>query len=165
MSQSDLFVGIDVVKDELVIQLHQAGMLWRVAKSKIGLAMLGRKLTRLAGTACLRISFEASGGYEPKLTILLDRLALAAYLLDPARVRSFARAERQLAKRDPLDAAVIARCLAALYVELTLHVDDPEAIRLAEHVRLRDLDVAQAVRLSKQLESIADTAMRRLIVA
>ncbi|SFN67253.1 hypothetical protein [Sphingomonas sp. OK281] len=67
-------------------------MLWRVANSKTGLAMLGRKLTRLAGTACLRIGFEASGGYERKLTILLDRLALAAYLLDPARMRSFARA-------------------------------------------------------------------------
>jgi len=165
MSQPDLFVGIDVAKDELVIHLHPAGMLWRVANSKTGLAMLGRKLTRLAGTACLRIGLEASGGYERKLTILLDRLALAAYLLDPARVRSFARAERQLAKTDPLDAAVIARCLAALHAELTPHVHDPEAIRLAEHVRLRDLAVAQAVQLGNQLESIADTAMRRLIVA
>ena len=58
MSQPDLFVGIDVAKDELVIHLHPAGMLWRVANSKTGLAMLGRKLTRLAGTACLRIGFE-----------------------------------------------------------------------------------------------------------
>ena len=139
-------------------------MLWRVANSKTGLAMLGRKLIRLAGTACLRIGFEASGGYERKLTILLDRLALAAYLLDPARVRSFARAERQLAKTDPLDAAVIARCLAALHAELTPHVHDPEAIRLTEHVRLRDLAVAQAVQLGNQLETIADTAMRRISV-
>ncbi|MBD8546749.1 IS110 family transposase [Sphingomonas sp. CFBP 8760] len=165
MSQPDLFVGIDVAKDELVIHLHPTGTLWRVANSKTGLAMLGRKLTRLAGTACLRIGFEASGGYERKLAILLDRLGLTAYLLDPARVRSFARAERQLAKTDPLDAAVIARCLAALHLDLTAHVHDPEAIRLAEHVRLRDLAVAQAVQLGNQLESIADTAMRRLIVA
>lgn len=165
MSQPDLFVGIDVAKDELVIHLHPTGTLWRVANSKTGLAMLGRKLTRLAGTVCLRIGFEASGGYERKLAILLDRLGLTAYLLDPARVRSFARAERQLAKTDPLDAAVIAGCLAALHAELTPHVHDPEAIRLAEHVRLRDLAVAQAVQLGNQLESIADTAMRRLIVA
>lgn len=45
------------------------------------------------------------------------------------------------------------------------HVHDPEAVRLAEHVRLRELAVAQAVQLGNQLESIADTAMRRLIVA
>jgi transposase len=165
MSQPDLFVGIDVAKDELVIHLHPTGTLWRVANNKTGLGMLGRKLTWLAGTACLRIGFEASGGYERKLAILLDRMGLTAYLLDPTRVRSFARAERQLAKTDPLDAAVIARCLAALHAELTPHIHDPEAIRLAEHVRLRDLAVAQAVQLGNQLESIADTAMRRLIVA
>ena len=165
MSQPDLFVGIDVAKDELVIHLHPIGTLWRVANSKTGLAALGRKLTRLASTACLRIGFEASGGYERKLAILLDRLAFTAYLLDPARVRSFARAERQLAKTDPLDAAVIARCLAALHAELTPHVHDPQAIRLAEHVRLRDLAVTQAVQLGNQLESIADPAVRRIIVA
>lgn len=165
MSHSDLFVGIDVAKDELVIHAHPAGMLWRMPNTKTGIAALGRKLVRLAGTACLRIGFEASGGYERKLAILLDRLNLTAYLLDPARVRSFARAERQLAKTDPLDAAVIARCLAALHPELTPYVHDPEAVRLAEHVRMRDLAVAQAVQFGNQLESIADPAMRRLVVA
>ena len=163
MSQPDLFVGIDVSKDELVIHVHPGGTLWRVANTKPALVALGRKLTRLADSACLRIGFEASGGYERKLAVLLDRLGLTAYLLDPARVRSFARAERQLAKTDPLDAAVIARCLAALHGELTPYAHDPQAVRLAEHLRLRDLAVVQAGQLRNQLESIADPAMRRLI--
>ncbi|MCW3837383.1 IS110 family transposase [Sphingomonas canadensis] len=163
MPQPDLFVGIDVAKDELVVHLHPAGTQWRIANGKAGLATLGRRLARLAGTACLRVGFEASGGYERKLAILLDRLGLAAYLLDPARVRSFARAERQIAKTDPLDAAVIARCLAALHPQLVPHVHDAQAIRLAEHVRMRDLAVAQAVQLGNQLDTIADAAMRRLI--
>lgn len=77
MSQPDLFVGIDVAKDELVIQNHPAGMLWRVPNTKTGVAALGRKLVRLAGTTCLRIGFEASGGYERRLAILLDQLGLA----------------------------------------------------------------------------------------
>ncbi|KQM53937.1 hypothetical protein ASE69_19325 [Sphingomonas sp. Leaf208] len=59
---------------------------------------------------------------------------------------------------------MIARCLAALHAELTPHVHNPEAIRLTEHVRLRDLAVAQAVQLGNQLETIADTAMRRISV-
>jgi len=163
MPQPDLFVGIDVAKNELVIHVHPTGMLWRVANTKAGLAALGRKLARLAETACLRIGFEASGGYERPLAILLDRAGLTGFLLDPARVRNFARAERQLAKTDPLDAAVIARCLAALHGELTPYVHDPHAVRLAEHVRLRDLAVAQAVQFGNQLESIADPAMRRLV--
>lgn len=165
MPQPDLFVGIDVAKDELVIHLHPAGSCWRVANGKAGLAVLSRKLARLADTAVVRVGFEASGGYERGLVVLLDRLGLAAYLLDPARVRSFARAEGQIAKTDPLDAAVIARCLAALHAQLTAHVHDAQAVRLAEHVRLRDLAVAQAVQLGNQRESLADAAMRRLVAA
>jgi hypothetical protein len=34
----------------------------------------------------LRISFHAAGGYERKLAILLDRLALTRFLLEPPRV-------------------------------------------------------------------------------
>jgi len=165
MPQFDCFVGIDVAKDDLVCHLYPDGTLWRVANTKSGLSALARRLARLARAHRVAVGFEASGGYERKLAIMLDALDLAAFLLDPARVRSFARAERQLAKTDPLDAAVIARCLAALHAELTPYVHDGQAIRLAEHVRLRDLAVAQAIQLGNQLESIADPALRRLIGA
>ncbi len=163
MPQTDAFVGIDVAKNELVIHLHPAGTCWRVANDKPGLASLGRKLTRIAASATLRIGFEASGGYERALARMLDQLDLEAYLLDPARVRSFARAERQIAKTDPLDAAVIARCLAALHGELTRYVHNARAIRLTEHVRIRDLAVDQITQLRNQLESIAEPFLRRLI--
>lgn len=125
--------------------------------------MLGRRLVRLAAKGRLRIGVEASGGYERKLLARLDQLGLTVYLLDPARVRNFARAERQLAKTDPLDAAVIARCLAALHAELTPHRYDPRALRLAEHVRLRDMAVTQKGQISNQMETISDPAMRRLL--
>jgi len=165
MPQSGAFVGIDVAKAELVIHLHPQGLGWRVANTSRGRAALGRRLQRLAQAGPLKIGFEASGGYERSLAQLLDRLGLTAYLLDPARVRSFARAERQIAKTDPLDAALIARCLAAIHDQLTPYVHDQQALRLAEHVRLRDLAVAQAVQLNNQSETIADAAMRRLIKA
>jgi len=163
MPQSNAFVGIDVAKAELVIHLHPHGRRWRVANDKRGLDALGRRLGRLAGTTLLRIGFEASGGYERGLAQMLDQLGLEAYLLDPARVRSFARAERQIAKTDPLDAALIARCLAAIHGQITPHVHDRQALRLVEHVRLRDLAIAQAVQLGNQLETIADAAMQRLV--
>src|SRR5690606_4877657 len=146
----------DVAKAELVIHLHPAGTCWRVANDKAGLSGLGRRLGRLAKASTLRVGFEASGGYERPLARLLDRLGLAAYLLDPARVRSFARAERQIAKTDPLDAALIARCLAALHAGLTPCRHDPQASRLAEHVRLRDRAVGQIIQLNNQLETISE---------
>jgi transposase len=165
MPQPDAFVGIDVAKNELVVHLYPAGTCWRFANDRSGLAALGRRLARIAAAATLRIGFEASGGYERALGRLLDRLELEAYLLDPARVRSFARAERQIAKTDPLDAALIARCLAALHGELDRYVHDAQAIRLAEHVRIRDAAVAQTVQLRNQLESIAEPFLQRLLTA
>lgn len=161
----DLFVGIDVAKAELVIRLHPLGKAWRTSNDKAGLKALARRLEALTARYRLIVGFEATGGYERKLAALLDRLGLSAYLLDPAQVRSFARAERQLAKTDPLDAAVIARCLAALYRELTPYRHDPQAARLAEHVRLRDLAVTQTGQFTNQLESLDDPAMRRLVKA
>lgn len=163
MPQPDAFVGIDVAKNELVIHLHPDGSCWRLANDKQGLAGLGRRLKRLTASSTLRIGFEASGGYERALAKLLDRLELEIYLLDPVRVRSYARAERQMAKTDPLDAAVIARCLAALHRELTPYRHDPHAIHLAEHVRLRDVAVGQTVQLRNQLETIEEPSLRRLI--
>ena len=165
MPPPDVFVGIDVAKNELVIHLHPAGTGWRVANDKAGIACLGRRLTRMAASRTLRIGFEASGGYERALAQQLDRLELEAYLLDPGRVRSFARAERQIAKTDPLDAALIARCLAALHGQLTPYIHDAKAIRLAEHVRIRDVAVDQIVQLRNQLENIAEPFLKRLITA
>jgi transposase len=165
MPHSELFVGIDVAKSELVIHLHPTGEGWRCPNDARGIATLGRRLRKLAGQHIVRIGFEASGGYERKLAICLDRLQLAAYLLDPARVRSFARAERQIAKTDPLDAAVIARALAALHAELTPYRHNPVARRLAEHVRLRDLAIAQTRQLANQMETLDEPAVRRLVQA
>ena len=47
MTQEELFVGIDVAKDELVLCLHPAGETRRFANSRTGLGSLGR--LRLSG--------------------------------------------------------------------------------------------------------------------
>lgn len=124
-----------------------------------------RQLARLATTGPLKIGFEASGGYERPLAHMLARLAVDAYLLDPARVRSFARAERKLAKTDPLDAALIARCLAAIHPTLVPHAPDTTGERLAEHLRVRDALVAMALQIANQLEHATEPALRKLLEA
>lgn len=159
----DAFVGIDVAKAELVIHLHPANRCWRLPNSRPGLVKLRRQLARLATTGPLKIGFEASGGYERPLAHMLGRLAVPAYLLDPARVRSFARAERQMAKTDPLDAAVIARCLAAIHPALVPHAPDRTGERLAEQLRVRDALVAMTLQIANQLEHAADRALRKLL--
>jgi transposase len=165
MTQNEAFVGIDVAKHELVIYLHPQGNSWRVENTPTGRDKLVRRLRRLAANHVLRIGFEASGGYERKLAILLERKRLAGYLLDPSRVHSFGRAEGKQAKTDPLDAALIARALAALHGDLTPFRHDPVAERLTERVRLRELVLIQVGQFANQLESMADPAMRQIVTA
>jgi len=165
MTQNEAFVGIDVAKHELVIYLHPQGESWRVENTPMGRDKLVRRLRRLAAKHVLRIGFEASGGYERKLAILLESKKLDGYLLDLSRVHSFGRAEGKLAKTDPLDAALIARALAALHGDLTPYRHDPVAERLTERVRLRELMLVQVGQLGNQLESMADPAMRKIVKA
>ena len=71
-----------------------------------------------------------------------------AYLLDPARVRSFARAERQIAKTDPLDAALGAHRPAQL---VGLGTGEPGAVHRQLHQLFLEQRNAHGV-----LEDVAD---------
>lgn len=163
MTQSEAFVGIDVAKHELVVHIHPQGTAYSFANTPDGRADLIRCLRRIGRRCTLRIGFEASGGYERKLAILLEKKGFEAYLLDAGRVHAFGRAEGKMAKTDPLDAALIARALAALHGDLEPWRHDPLAERMGERVRLREALVAQMVQWAGHLESLADPAMRRLI--
>jgi transposase len=55
------------------------------------------------------VVMEASGGYERRLHQRLTGRGIRAAIVNPARVRHFAKASGLLAKTDRLDAAVIAR--------------------------------------------------------
>jgi len=57
----------------------------------------------------VQVVCEASGGYEQPLLRFLHQQGVPVSLLNPARVRAFARSEGQRAKTDPLDAAMLLR--------------------------------------------------------
>ena len=52
---------------------------------------------------------EASGGYERSWAEALRAAGLEVLIVDPKRVRHFAKAAGRLAKNDPIDAETIAR--------------------------------------------------------
>ena len=51
---------------------------------------------------------EASGGYERNWAKVLRPVGIEVRIVDPKRVRSFARSAGRLAKNDTIDAAMIA---------------------------------------------------------
>jgi transposase len=104
--QNEIFVGIDVAKARLDIAVCGAEVLaWNMRPTPAGLKKLGERLQELAPA---RVVLEASGGLEREICNALSEYALPLVLLNPQRVREFARATGQLAKTDEIDARMLA---------------------------------------------------------
>jgi len=64
-------------------------------------------LSILAKAQNVHVVLEASGGYEQPAVRVLHAAGVALSVLQPSRVRAFARAKGLRAKTDPIDAAVL----------------------------------------------------------
>jgi len=100
------FVGIDVSKRQLDVAVGEAGVEWSVGNEAEGIAQLVERLRRLEPSL---IVIEATGGLERPAWLALGRADLPVALVNPRRVREFARAIGWLAKTDRLDARLLAR--------------------------------------------------------
>jgi len=99
------FVGIDVAKEKLDIAVLGEKEASLVTNDGKGIARLIKKMQKLEPEL---IVVEATGGYQRAVADGLYRVGLAVAVVNPARVRQFARACGLLAKTDKLDAQVLA---------------------------------------------------------
>src|SRR6478672_841322 len=106
MAQNNLVVvGIDVAKDKVDACIRPSSSRQTFPNSSIGQRQLAAWLRRhKVGKAVM----EASGGYERHWAKVLRQLGVEVRIVDPKRVRSFARSAGRLAKNDKIDAAMIA---------------------------------------------------------
>ena len=86
------------------------GEAFAVARNGKGLAELCERLTVLRAAI---VAVEATGGFETVVAASLAGARLPVVIVNPAQVRAFAKALGERAKTDPIDAAVIARFVAA----------------------------------------------------
>jgi transposase len=100
--QTAVYAGLDIAKASL--QLHLQGKFYDLPNTIDGHAQL---IKRLAAVPGVHVVCEATGGYERAVVGSLHAAALPVSVLNPARVRQFARAAGELAKTDPLDAATL----------------------------------------------------------
>lgn len=98
-------VGIDVSKDRLDVAVRPSGDSFAVERAGAGLEALVARLTALAPRI---VALEATGGFETVVTAALATAGLPVAVVNPAQVRSFAKAIGQRAKTDPIDAGLIA---------------------------------------------------------
>ena len=99
------YVGIDVSKDRLDVAVLGERQETQVGNHKEGIARLVQQMQALQPEL---IVVEATGGYQRAGVEALFWAGLAVAVVNPARVRQFARACGLLAKTDKLDAQVLA---------------------------------------------------------
>ena len=106
MAQNNLVVaGIDVAKDKVDVCIRSLSL----RQAFEATAEEQRKLIRwLRKHKVGKAVMEASGGYERDWAKALREAGIEVRIVDPKRVRSFARSAGRLAKNDPIDAEMIA---------------------------------------------------------
>jgi transposase len=99
------YVGIDVSKDKLDMAVLGERQAKQFSNTKDGIAQLVKQMADLQPEL---IVVEATGGYQRAVVEALFHTGLSVAVVNPARVRQFARASGMLAKTDKLDAFVLA---------------------------------------------------------
>jgi transposase len=150
-----IYTGLDIAK--LNLQLHLAGRLHDLPNTAIGHRRL---LKLLAAHAGAHVVCEATGGYERDLVAALHEANVPVSVLNPARVRHFARATGQRAKTDDLDAAVLTAYGQALHPKPTVPRTEQEQ-QLAELVRRRVQVLEILVAQRQQAQRLILPVLRR----
>src|SRR5215207_9294234 len=104
-TSSEAYVGIDVSKARLDVVVLGERQEIQVENSQEGIAQLVKQMADLQPEL---IVVEATGGYQRAVVDALFHAGLCVAVVNPARVRQFARACGLLAKTDKLDAQVLA---------------------------------------------------------
>lgn len=113
-NDESVYVGIDVSKAWLDMARSDKETVIRVQNNEQGIEELVKELS--AAEVSL-VVLEASGGMETSLASSLSCTSLQVSIVNPTRVRQFARATGQYAKTDAIDAMMIARFAEAVRPE------------------------------------------------
>jgi transposase len=160
MIAQDGIAGLDVSKERLDVFVRDVGCGLASPTTEAGLTVLIDRLRRLK-VRC--IGLEASGGYERRAAHRLGEARFSVFMLDPAQVRAFARAMKTRAKTDPIDAAMIARYIAAAVDRLVPFTPDPHRERLSALTGLRRRLVAEISEHKSLIDTAEDPLVRSIL--
>jgi transposase len=111
MSDTPVFVGIDVAKAQLDVALRPTEDCWHVNHDASGIAGLVERLRTVQPTL---VVLEATGGLEVPVTGALAEAGLPVVVVNPRHARDFAKATGRVAKTDTLDARGLAHLAEAV---------------------------------------------------
>jgi transposase len=157
MSTSALYVGIDVAKATFDVGSTERLLLRQVANTSEGYRQV---IDHLRGLSVKLIVIESTGIYGVELVRALILAKLPVAVVQPGRVRYFARSQNILAKTDAIDAVVLARFAEASKPRL-YELPAENLARLRALSDRRDQIVDDRVREQNRLEACLDTVIAK----
>lgn len=155
--------GIDIAKHHFDLHLLPSGTAEHFANSPEGIRQCRLLLTKVQPE---KIVLEATGGYERPLAAALQAASLPVIVVNPRRIRDYARAMGLLAKTDQIDAYIIAEFAASPRV-LVRPLPDPKARQrmdlVARRQQLVQMRVAEQNRLEHACDKIVAQSIRQIL--
>lgn len=154
-------IGIDVAKKYFDLHILKTGQDRRMENSTAGIGKCVALCNKIKPEL---IVTEATGGYELTLAATLQAKGFAVAVVNPRRIRDFARAAGQIAKTDKLDARIIAQFAATMEPMPTERINEnTQKLKalMARRNQLVDLHTAE----SNRLEHANSKEIRRSIAA
>jgi transposase len=166
-----VYVGIDISKDRLDLCLMPGDRRLTFSNDTEGLSQLADRLSKEVSPL---IVMEATGGYDVPIAGALLSKGLPAAIVNPRRVRDFARAMGRLAKTDSIDSHVLARFAQKLKPPIRALPNEKERfirelvsrrqqlvdVRTAEKNRLHKAFLPQ---VKKSIQLIIDTVNEQIL--
>lgn len=152
-------LGLEVSKarlDGYVLPTREA---FAVPNTAAGHDRLKTRLRALGGAGAVRLVVEATGGYERAVHESLTADGFAVTIINPKRLRDFARALGLLAKTDRLDAAVLAR-YGEVHQPSATPVKTQPATELSELLADRAQLLREITQRTQQLDRYTSATLR-----
>ena len=150
------YVGIDICKERLDVHVLPSGENFSVANTGVG---LGELMVTLAPYDVRKILVEATGKLEVLTATTLHQHNLPIVVMNPRRIRDYARATGRLAKTDAIDAQVIARFARDVQPEVR-PLPDQNQRRLADLIARRHQLVEMCVSERNRLHRTTQSDLR-----
>ncbi len=159
MAQDDLVVvGIDVAKNKVDACIRALCVRRTFPSTAQGRRKLVCWLRKHKASAAV---MEASGGYEREWAKVLREKAVEVRIVDPKRVRNFARSAGRLAKNDVIDAEMIA-WFAGTFAEASSQGHDAAREKLAHIVNARCALIDLQIKLQNREEHPAPEPVQKM---
>jgi len=157
------YIGIDVAKQNFDLCCLNQKEIRQFENNTKGIRKAVKVITKLQPNL---VVMEATGGYEALLAAELHAARLPVAVVNPRRIRDFARANGQLAKTDKLDAAVIALFAARMQPPTQEQIDHNSRrmkALVARRNQLIRLHTAENNRREHVLDRVIERSLNRII--